>query len=189
MKKIILTTCLIIITGVALSQSTYSFINYTLPEGWYSKSSGENTMLYKKGAETTHCKIQFYKVVNTAVTTEAAYIQYRNELSGQPAAVKSWKPVQKEVAADWVNFASVLQTKTNGIVVFYSVANATQTVFFMVYTSKEGTCADEVDSIAESITVAENGAGQKESDKTKSNKTRAKKVRILPLKSLKALVY
>jgi hypothetical protein len=189
MKKISMIATLQVLACAAFSQSTFSILSYSAPEGWYAKQNGENSVLVKKGAETTNCKIVFFKPVNVAVNSVATYTKYRNDLLGTSASkTKSWTTVQKESDPGWFSFSSLQHTDANSIpdIAFYSISNSIETVFVAAYSDNNGLCSDELDSIINSINLI--GLNNQQGDKTKKAKQQSKKVRIAALKSLKGMV-
>lgn len=188
MKKYLFFFVFTLIGFASFSQSSFSMLNYTLPEGWYARQVGENTELVKKGMENSNCKIVFFKPVKIVTDNESLYIKYRNELVNAGLTITSSSKIQKEYGMDWTSFSGMQNTGTKGnasSVAFYSLADTKQTVFLAVYLTNEAVCMDELDAIVQSINLTELNATKTD---TKTRKPASKKVRVLPLKSLKAFV-
>jgi len=204
MKKFILVTILNLIVYAGFSQSTFSILNYSLQESWYPKQTGETTELIKKGMENSNCKIVFFKPVKIVTNDVTIYEKYRDDLLGSKSlSIISSTKVQKESGPDWTSFSGLQNVGTKGntySIAFYTISDTRQTVFFAVYSASDQSCENELEAIVGSINLTELNASQS-GDKTASqsgNKTRkpnaesdhkpVKKVRIAPLKSLKAMV-
>jgi hypothetical protein len=189
MKKYILVTVLNLIAYTCFSQSTFGILSYTLPEGWYAKQTGDNTELLKKGIEDANCKIVFFKLVKIVTDTVTIYNKYRNELvRSSKSEITTRTPVQEQSGSGWTSFSGLQNMGTKGTassIAFYSVSDTKQTVFFAVYSTSEELCTNELDTIIQSINLTELSAARS-GDKTR--KVASKRLRVLPLKSLKALV-
>ncbi|MBL7725508.1 MAG: hypothetical protein JNK27_15275 [Chitinophagaceae bacterium] len=188
MKKYILITVLSLVAYTGFSQSAFGIVSYTLPEGWYAKQTGDNTELLKKGMESANCKIVFFKPVKIVTDTEPIYTKYREELvRSSRLEITSSSAVQKQYGPGWTSFSGLQNIGTKGSayrIAFYSISDTKQTIFFAVYSTGEELCANELDVIIQTINLTELSAAQS-GDKTKAAK---RKIRLLPLKSLKPLV-
>ena len=137
--------------------------------------------------ESSNCKIVFFKPVKIVTDTEPIYNKYRSELVPSSGSVTS-TPVQKQTGPGWISFSGLQNVGTRGSaysIAFYSISDTRQTVFFAVYSTSEGLCTNDLEAIIQSVNLIElNDAKQA----GKTRKPANKKVRVLPLKSLKALV-
>jgi hypothetical protein len=183
MKKILLLLLCVLVVCLTNAQSGFGIINYTLPEGWYDRQAGNDIELVKKGAENSGCKITLFQQVNTVVDGEKKYAElWALKTTNNFKIQKKTTPVKTE-DEEWISFSG---SKTNGKNTegFYTLSDGNKTAM-MLATSPDNTCADELDIILASINISSKESGPK--TKTKA-KAKSKKVRVLPLKSLKALV-
>lgn len=193
MKKYMLVIALNLLGYISFSQSSFGILSYTLPEGWYAKQTGDNTELLKKGMESSHCKIVFFKPAKIVTDNEDIYSKYRNELvSSTGLEITASTKVQKEYDPGWTSFSGLQNVSTKGTaysIAFYSISDTKQTVFFAVFSTSVDLCTNELDTIIQAIDLAESNDAQPD-DKTRkaTKKAKSKRVRVLPLKSLKALV-
>lgn len=176
---------LVVYTG--FSQSVSDVVSYTLPQGWYAQKTGDTITLLKAGMEDGNCRIVLFKSVKTVTDTVTVYTKYRNELVPvKKSVITGSTAIQKQTGPGWTSFSALQNTGTKGnsySIAFYSISDTKQTIFFAVYASNEAACNDELDMILQSVNLTSLTAAQA------GNKTKAKKkVRVLPLKSLKAFV-
>ena len=196
MKKFILVTILNLIVYAGFSQSTFSILNYSLQESWYPKQTGETTELIKKGMENSNCKIVFFKPVKIVTNDVTIYEKYRDNLRHSTSlSIISSTKVQKESGPDWTSFSGLQNVGTKGntySIAFYTISDTRQTVFFAVYSASDQSCENELEAIVGSINLTELNASQSGNKTRKPNAESdhkpVKKVRIAPLKSLKAMV-
>jgi hypothetical protein len=187
MKKYLLLLFLHLAVYTGFSQAVADLVSYTLPQGWYAQKTGDNITLLKTGMEDGNCRIVFFKPVKTVTDTVTVYTKYRNELVPvKKSVITGSTAVQKQTGPGWTSFSALQNTGTKGntySIAFYSMSDTKQTIFFAVYASDDTVCNDELDAIIQSVNLTSVTAAQA------GNKTKAKKkVRVLPLKSLKAFV-
>jgi hypothetical protein len=186
MKKYLLLTILQLVVYTGFSQAVADVVSYALPQGWYAQKTGDNITLLKTGMEEGNCRIVLYKPVKTVTDTVTVYTKYRNELVPPVKSVTGSTPVQKQSGPGWTSFSALQNTGTKGnaySIAFYSMSDTKQTIFFGVYANSDAACNDELDMIIQSVNLTSLTAAQA------GNKTKAKKkLRALPLKSLKAFV-
>jgi hypothetical protein len=179
MKKILLPLLCILVVCSTDAQSRVGIINYSLPEGWYARQAGNDMELVKKGAENSSCKITLLQQVNTVVDDEKKYAELWALKTTVNFRVKQKITPVKTEEDGWISFSG---SKTNGKNTegFYTLTDGSKTAMILAV-SPENSCTDEIDSILATINIP----GKEASTKTKA---KSKKVRVLPLKSLKALV-
>jgi hypothetical protein len=187
MKKYLLLMILHLVVYTGFSQAVADVVSYTLPQGWYAQKTDDNITLLKTGMEDSNCRIVLFKPVKTITDTVTVYTKYRNELvPGKKSVITGSTAIQKQTGPGWTSFSALQNTGTKGnsySIAFYSISDTKQTIFFAVYASSDAVCNDELDMILQSVNLTSLTAAQA------GNKTKAKKkVRVLPLKSLKAFV-
>ena len=189
MKKYLLLIILQLAFYTGFSQAVADLVSYTLPSGWYAQKTGENITLLKTGMEDGNCRIVFFKPVKTVTDTVTVYTKYRNELvPAKKSVITGSTAVQKQTGPGWTSFSALQNTGTKGntySIAFYSMSDTKQTIFFAVYANSDTLCNDELDAIIQSISLT-TLSDASTADKTR--KPKSKKVRVLPLKSLKAFV-
>ena len=191
MKKYLLITFLTLVGYSSFSQSTFGTLSYTAAEGWYAKQTADNTALLKKGMESANCKIVFFKPVRIVTYTGALYIKYRNKLADSAGlATATATHVQEQDGPGWAIFSSLqnVGTKSDAYsIAFYSISDTKQTVFFTVYSTNDELCTNDLDAIIQSINLTALTTAQSD-NKTKTKKI-SRRIRVLPLKALKTMVY
>ncbi len=189
MKKYLLLMILHLVVYSGFSQTVADLVSYTLPQSWYAQKTGDNITLLKTGTEDGSCRIVLFKPVKTVTDTVTVYTKYRNELvPGKKMVITGSTAVQKQTGPGWTSFSALQNTGTKSnpySIAFYSMSDTKQTIFFAVYASSDAVCNDELDMIIQSISLT-TVSDAATADKTR--KPKSKKVRVLPLKSLKALV-
>lgn len=178
---------LVVYTG--FSQAVADVVSYILPQGWYVQKDGDHITLLKTGMEDGNCRIVFFKPVKTVTDTVTVYTKYRNELVPKTKLlITGSTAVQKQTGPGWTSFSALQNVGSKGSaysIAFYSMSDTKQTIFFTVYASSDAVCNDELDMIIQSISLT-TVSDASTADKTR--KPKSKKVRVLPLKSLKAFV-
>lgn len=183
MKKIFLSFLCILTVCLVNAQSQFGIISYSLPQGWYARQSGNDLELVKKGAENSGCKITLFQQVNFVVNGERKFVELWASKT-KTGNTKTPSPVKTEEDG-WISFSGFKTmgkgTTTEG---FYTVCDGSQTAIILAE-AQESSCINEINSILASITIPEKETNSKTKAKAKPA---SKKVRVLPLKSLKALV-
>ncbi|MEQ1800137.1 MAG: hypothetical protein ABL872_19430 [Lacibacter sp.] len=181
MKKIFLSVLCLFTVYLLNAQSQFGIISYSLPQGWYARQSGNDLELVKKGDDNSGCKITLFQQVNTLVNDEKKFIQLW-ALKTKTGSTKTASPIKTEDNG-WISFSGFKTTgkgtTTEG---FYTVCDGSQTAIILAE-AQENSCINEINSILASITIP-----AKETRSKAKAKPASKKVRVLPLKSLKALV-
>jgi len=166
------------------AQSKFGIINYTLPEGWYARQSGNDIELVKKGAENSSCKITLFQEIKGVVNSDTKYAELwaLNTKSDHTNVSNTIHPHKTE-EDNWISLSGskITDKKTSPYTEgFYTLSDGGKTAIILAQ-AQESKCIDEIDRILASINI-----GEKET--TPKTKTKAKRVRIAALKSLKALV-
>jgi len=192
MKKILLSVLCILAVCLTNAQSKFGIINYTLPQGWYARQSGVNIELVKKGAENS-CKITLFQEINSVVNGEKQFAELwaSKTKSGNTKISKTNPPVKTE-EDDWISYAGSkgINSESPYTEGFYTLSDGSKTAIILAE-AQGSLCIDEMNSILASINITEKETRTKTKAKPAANpapKPASKKVRVLALKSLKALV-
>jgi hypothetical protein len=184
MKKILLSVLCILVVCLVNAQSQFGIINYTLPGGWYARQLGNDIELVKKEAENSNCKITLFQQVNRAVNSEIKYAElWALKTKSGNAKIPNTIPPVKTEEDGWISFSGfkVIGKSTppysEG---FYTLSDGSKTAIILAE-AQGSSCINEINSILASINIPEKETNTK-------TKAKSKKVRVLPLKSLKALV-
>jgi len=192
MKKVLLSVLCSLVVCLTNAQSQFGIINYELPQGWYARPSGNDMELVKKGAKNS-CKITLFQELNSVVKGEKQYVQLwaLKTKSGNAKINKTTPPVKTE-EEDWITYAASkgVNSKSPYTESFYTLSDGSKTAIILAE-AQGSSCIDEMNSILASINIPEKETRTKTKAKPAAQpapKPASKKVRVLALKSLKALV-
>ncbi len=192
MKKILLSVLCSLAFLLTNAQSKFGIINYTLPQGWYARQSGNDMELVKKGAENS-CKITLFQELNSVVKGEKQFAElWASKTKSGNANIKEITPPVKTEEDDWISYAGSkgINSESPYTEGFYTLSDGSKTAIILAE-AQGSLCIDEINSILASIYIPEKETRTKTKAKPASQpapKPASKKVRVLPLKSLKALV-
>jgi hypothetical protein len=130
MKKILLSFLCILVVCVTNAQSRFGIINYSLPEGWYARQSGNDIELVKRGAENSVCKIILFQQVNIVVDSEKKYAELWALKTKNNFKIKI--PPVKTEEDGWISFSgsATAGKSTEG---FYTLTDGSKTAMIQVY--------------------------------------------------------
>ncbi len=187
-EKILLSVLCNLAVCLTNAQSRFGIINYELPQGWYARESGVNMELVKKGAENS-CKITLFQELNSVVKGEKQYAElWASKTKSGNSQLKETTPPVKTEEDDWISYSGSkgISSKSPYTEGFYTLSDGSKTAVILAE-AQGSLCIDEINSILASINIPEKETKTKTKAKP-ATKPASKKVRVLPLKSLKALV-
>jgi len=183
MKKVLLSVLFSLAVCLTNAQSRFGIINYTLPQGWYARQTGNDLELVKKGAENS-CKITLFQELSTVVKGEKQYAQlWASKTKSGSAKISKTTPPVKTEEEDWITYAASkgINSKSPYTESFYTLSDGSKTAIILAE-AQGSLCIDEMNSILASINIPE----KETRTKTKAKTTR--RVRGLPPHQVKALV-
>ena len=183
MKKVLLSVLCSLAVCLTNAQSQFGIINYTLPQGWYARQSGNDLELVKKGAENS-CKITLFQELNGVVKGEKQYAElWALKTKSGNARIKETIPPVKTEEDDWISYSGSkgINSKPPYTEGFYTLSDGSKTAIILAE-AQGNLCIDEMNSILTSINIPE----KETKTNTKSKKKRG--IRIAALKSLKGMV-
>ncbi len=168
MKKILLSVLCLLTVYLLNAQSKFGVISYTLPQGWYTRQSGNDLELVKKGDENSGCKITLFQQLNTVVNGERKFAELWT-LKTKSGNTKTASPVKREEDG-WIFFSG---TKTTGnktpTEIFYTLCDGSITA--IILTELQGnSCLNEINSILASINIPVTETNSKTRAKSKKTK-------------------